>query len=123
MATTKLESKYDPKSGLITRFVADNTARRVPIFVITSTKLKTVKKLRSVYGFGAAWDKLENGKAKLIRRGEKVEVKGKARGKPAKKAAPRVKKAKTPAKKRSHKAKPKVDPKVDVNPVLAAVIP
>jgi hypothetical protein len=45
------------RRGDITRWVADNRARRVPNFVIEATGLDTKKKIVAKYGSGAAFEK------------------------------------------------------------------
>ncbi|HET8538591.1 MAG TPA: hypothetical protein VFL83_01840 [Anaeromyxobacter sp.] len=45
------------RRGDITRWVADNRARRVPNFVIEATGLDTKKKIVAKYGPGAAFEK------------------------------------------------------------------
>ncbi len=45
------------RRGEITRWVADNRARRVPNFVIETTGLDTKKKIVAKYGPGAAFEK------------------------------------------------------------------
>jgi hypothetical protein len=46
-----------PARADITRWVADNRARRVPTFVIEATGLDTKKKIVAKYGEGAAFEK------------------------------------------------------------------
>jgi hypothetical protein len=45
------------RAGEITRWVADNRARRVPTFVIDATGLDTKKKIVAKYGVNAAFEK------------------------------------------------------------------
>src|SRR5512132_4208383 len=45
------------RRGEITKWVADNRARRVPNFVIESTGLDTKKKIVAKYGPGASFEK------------------------------------------------------------------
>ncbi len=45
------------RRGEITKWVADNRARRVPNFVIEATGLDTKKKIVAKYGSGAAFEK------------------------------------------------------------------
>jgi hypothetical protein len=45
------------RRGDITKWVADNRARRVPNFVIEATGLDTKKKIVAKYGAGAAFEK------------------------------------------------------------------
>jgi hypothetical protein len=45
------------RRGEITKWVADNRARRVPNFVIETTGLDTKKKIVAKYGPGAAFEK------------------------------------------------------------------
>ncbi len=45
------------RRGEITKWVADNRARRVPNFVIETTGLDTKKKIVAKYGTGAAFEK------------------------------------------------------------------
>src|SRR5512141_2232606 len=45
------------RRGEITKWVADNRARRVPNFVIETTGLDTKKKIVAKYGSGAAFEK------------------------------------------------------------------
>ncbi len=45
------------RRGEMTRWVADNRARRVPNFVIEATGLDTKKKIVAKYGAGAAFEK------------------------------------------------------------------
>jgi hypothetical protein len=45
------------RSGEITRWVADNRARRVPTFVIEATGLDTKKKIVAKYGANTAFEK------------------------------------------------------------------
>ena len=50
-------SRRPSRRGDITRWVADNRARRVPNFVIEATGLDTKKKIVAKYGPGAAFEK------------------------------------------------------------------
>jgi hypothetical protein len=56
-ARPRAASRSRPARGDITRWVADNRARRVPNFVIEATGLDTKKKIVARYGDGAAFEK------------------------------------------------------------------
>lgn len=68
-----MQNKYN-EHGEIVRWVADEHARRVPLFVIKSTGLKTKTKVVAKYGFGVAFEQTKDGKAKVVRKGERVEA-------------------------------------------------
>jgi hypothetical protein len=56
-ARPRAATRSRPARGDITRWVADNRARRVPNFVIEATGLDTKKKIVAKYGDGAAFEK------------------------------------------------------------------
>jgi hypothetical protein len=55
--TRRRRTSGSRRVGQITRWVADNRARRVPTFVIESTGLDTKKKIVAKYGPNAAFEK------------------------------------------------------------------
>jgi hypothetical protein len=73
------------RAGEITRWVADNRARRVPNFVIEATGLDTKKKIVAKYGANAAFAKgkplppvrLESAKKVAVDAKSALEVKAK----------------------------------------------
>jgi len=56
-ARPRAVSRSRPARGDISRWVADNRARRVPNFVIEATGLDTKKKIVAKFGEGAAFEK------------------------------------------------------------------
>ncbi len=66
--TSKTRTKWI--DGECVTWVAGPKARRVPLFVIATTGLKTKKAIVKKYGLGAAFVKTKPGKAKLIQKGQ-----------------------------------------------------
>lgn len=88
----------------VVRWVVDEHARRVPLYVIEHTGLATKKEIEAKYGYGAVFDKVSPTKA-TVTKGE-IE-KPAPKKKPAKKVTKANGGAKKPAKK---KAKPATRP-------------
>jgi hypothetical protein len=89
------------EGGVIYRWVADNRARRVPLFVITTTGMRTKTEVVAKFGVGCVFDN-KAGKAVLVRRGIAVNGDPAPRAKPAAKE-PRGK-AKGPLARKMRKA-------------------
>ena len=58
------------ESGAITQWVADVTGRRVPLFVMHSTGLKTKTEVIAKYGYGAVFKLTKDGVCVLKKKGK-----------------------------------------------------